>query len=66
MIRVNLSFDNLPLTVFMHNDGEPMTIECDGLDVEKHLTEEAVREIYCQAWEEYNDPNNEADARRER
>jgi hypothetical protein len=66
MIRVNLSFDNLPLEVFFHNDGESMSIECGGLNVEKHLTDYAIESIYFDAWEQYNDPNNEADARRER
>jgi hypothetical protein len=61
MIRVPYHLDNLPLEVSYHNDGEPMSIECEGLDVQRHFTELAIERIYAGAWESHTDPGNEAD-----
>lgn len=64
MIHVELDFENLPLTVVMENDGEPVSILANGKDVEHLFTETACGVIYGTAWENHRDPNNEADFRR--
>ena len=66
MHKVPYTYRGIELEVAFYNDGEPYEIRnLDGEDIQHLFISSVSDEIYSLAWGAINDPNNEADFRRE-